>query len=270
MSITRFLIGVGTLLLSIAGFLICLAGIVGVWLVRGRVEAVGNAVFSAADDSLVFVDAKIDRVKQAVDNSRQRVSGISKLAERLRDAQTDARKEAEPLLQAIDEVFSQLKAAESWLDSSLAAAKGVAKVSEAVVSSQYAASHEDATGIAIAQRLQEVSGRVAEALGKLQVVRQDIVEARDTGKLAREVAARIISRVADLDGRLAIISERMDKFDARVAMAKASIDGLQQRVHRWIIVAAVAISAIFGWFAVSQISMMGLGWRMTRTYPRTT
>ena len=264
MATTRKVVGGSTLLLSTLGLVICLAGVAGIWMLRGRVEAVGNAIFSAADDSLVFVEAKIDRVKQAVDNSRQRVSGISKLAERLKDEKADARKEAEPLLHALDEVFAQLKAAESWLESSLAAAQGVSRVSEAVVSSEYAATYEDSTGVALAQRLQEVSEKVAEVLATLQVLRKEIVEARDTGKLAREVAVRIVARVVDLDGRLATISARIEKFDARVATTKASIDSLQQQIHWWIVVGAVGLTVLFVWFAISQISMVSRGWRMMR------
>jgi hypothetical protein len=262
--IFRRSIGLGSLLLAILGLLLCIGGIIGVWMIGARVEAVGDAVLSAADDSLNFADAKVDRVKQSLDKCRQRVSGISRVAERLRDAQADARKESEPLLQAVDEAFQQLKAAESWLESSHVVAQGVARVSEAVVSSEYAALHEESTGVALAQRVQELSDSVAEALAKLQVLRQEIVELRDTGKLAREVAVRIVARVADLDGRLAHISARIERFDARVANTKASIVSLQRRIHWWTIVAAVAISAILVWLGISQMGMMGYGWRLMR------
>lgn len=269
MTITRLSMGIAAILLSIAGLLVCLVAVAGVWMVEGRVKAVANTVFAAADDSLVFVDAKVDRVRQAVDNSRQRMTGMGNLAVRLRDAQADAREESKPLLEAIDDVFVQLKAAESWLDSSQAAAHGIARVSEAVVSSQDTSSHEDSTGIAMAQRLQEVAEKVADALAQLQVLRQDIIEARDTGRLAREVAVRVIARVADLDAKLAALSERIDKFDTRVANTKASLGDLQRRVQGWIAMGAVTISAVFAWFALSQISMMGHGWRTMRRLPRT-
>lgn len=232
---------------------------------KGRVEAIANMVFSAADESLVFVDAKLDRVKQALDNSRQRVSGISKLAERLEGEKADARRESEPLLKAIDEVFQHLKAAQSWLESSQAVAQGVTRVSESIVSSDYAASHEDSTGIAIAQRVHEVAEQVAEVLAQLQILRNEVVEARETGKVVKEVAARVIARVADLDGRLANISMRIEKLDTRVANTKASTANLQRRVHWWIIVATVGVTIILAWFAISQTSMMGHGWRMVRS-----
>ena len=60
--------GVGILLLSVLGSLLCLAGIVGVWTVKSRAEAVGEAVLGAAEDSLAFVDDKLDRVRR---NPRQ-------------------------------------------------------------------------------------------------------------------------------------------------------------------------------------------------------
>jgi hypothetical protein len=43
MTIVRFSIGGGTLLLSVLGLLICLAGAVGVWMFKSRVEAVAHA-----------------------------------------------------------------------------------------------------------------------------------------------------------------------------------------------------------------------------------
>ncbi len=254
-------IGLGVILLSVLGLLLCLAGIVGVWIVKSRVKAIGNAAFSAADDSLNFVNAKIDRVQQALDKSRQRVGWISNAAERLKDETADARKESEPLLQALDEVFQQLKAAESWLDSCHAVASSVSRVSEAVVSSEYAASHEDAAGIAIAQRIQELSESVADALAKLQSVRQELVDLRDTGKLARKVVVTVVVHVADLDGKLANLSARLEKFDGKVAHAKVSVAELRLKVHWWIRIAAVALTVLMAWFGVSQIGMIGRGWR---------
>lgn len=259
------LIGLGAILLSVVGLLVCLAGIVGLWTVKSRVNAIGNAAFSAADDSLAFVDAKIDRVKEALDKSRQRVGWISKAAERLRDVKADARKESEPLLQALDEVFQQLRAAGSWLDSCDAVASGVSKLSEAVVTSEYAASHEDATGIAIAQRIQELSEAVTDALANVQSVRQELVDLRDTGKVAQEVVATVVAHVVDLDGKLANLSARLENVGSKVTQTKASVDVLHQRLHWWTAFAAVALTVLLAWFGISQIGMVGHGWRCFRS-----
>ena len=260
-------IGLGTILLSVIGLLLCLAAIIGVWRVKSRVKAIGDAALSAADDSFEFVSAKVDRVQQALDKSRQRVSWISKAAERLRDEKADARKECEPLLQALDEVFQQLEAAESWLDSSYAVASGVSRVSKAVVSSEYAASHEDSAGIAIAQRTHELSESVAEILAKLQIVRQKLIDLRDTGKLAREVVATVVALVADLDGKLANVSAHIETFGNKVIETKASVEALHQRLHWWLVFSVVALTALMAWFGISQIGMMGHGWSFMHNDP---
>jgi chromosome segregation ATPase len=179
----------------------------------------------------------------------------------LRDETADARKEAEPLLQSLDEVFQQLNAAESWLDSCHAVASGVSRVSEAVVSSEYAASHEDSAGIAIAKRIQELSDSTTEVLAKVQIVRQKLVDLCDTGKLAREVVATVVVHVADLDGKLENLSVRLEKFGNKVAQTKASVDALHQRLRWWIRIAAVALTILMAWFAVSQLGMIRCGWR---------
>ena len=147
MGILRRSLGVGTLLLSVLGLILCLAGIVGIWIVKSRVEAVGEAVLGAAEDSLAFVDDKLDRVKQILNKSQQPVGLLSRAAERLQRKEPEAKKEVTSLLQTLDEkVFQELKSAQSWLDSAHAVAVGVGRVSQTVVSSEYAASHQDTVG----------------------------------------------------------------------------------------------------------------------------
>ena len=186
-------IGFAAILLSIIGVFLCTAGLVALWRVKRRLDAVGKAVFAGADDAFAFVDGNLERVKEVLQSSRRRLSGIASLAERLRDAEADTRKASEPLLQSLDAVFQELQAAQSWLESSHAVAKGVSCVAEAVVSSQYAAAHEEWAGIAVARRVQEMSESVADILARLEVVRQELVELRDTGRFAREVAIRVVA-----------------------------------------------------------------------------
>ena len=222
MTILKRSIGFGTSLLAVLGLLLCVGGIIGVWLGKSRVDAVGTAVFGATDDALAFVDVKLNRVKEVVERSRHRVSGISRIAERLTNAKADARKDCESLLQALDDVYQGLKSAESWLDSSHAVASGVSRVSAAVASSDFAASRQDSTGVAVALELQQFADAVADALAKLQAVRVKIIEFRDTGKLARDIAVGIVARVADLDKTLAKLVARIENLDARVATTRAS------------------------------------------------
>ncbi len=262
MNIVRRLAGHGTLLLAVLGLFLCIGGIVGVWVGKSRVDPVGAAVFGTADEALGFVDIKLDRVKQVLERSRRRVSEMSRIAERLRSAEANARRECEPLLQTLEEVYQELRSAESWLDSSHAIAGGVSRVSEAVVSSEYAASHQESAGLTVAHQVQACADALTDAIAKLQAIRVELIELRDKGKLARKAAVGIVARVADLDGKLASMCARIEKLDARVATTRASCADLSQRFRWWTQVAAVGVTVILAWFGISQIVMMGCGWRL--------
>src|SRR4029077_351918 len=101
--------------------------------------------------------------------------------------------EFEPLLKTLDDVCVELKSAEHWLDSSEAVARGVNRMSEAMVLSQSAASREEWAGVT-AKRVAELSAGVADALARLQVMRQELIDLRDKKMLAREFAARVVPR----------------------------------------------------------------------------
>ncbi len=264
MAILKRSIGLGTLLLALIGLLLCVGATIGVWLAKSRVDAVGTAVFGAADDAFAFVDSKLERAKQVVEKSRQRVSGISRIAERLKNAEADAKEDCEPLRQALDEVQQELESAESWLDSSHAVASGVSRVSEALASSDFAASRQDSVGVALAVELQDFADTVADALVRLQAMRSQLVELRDSGRLARDIAAGIVARLADLDGKLANMVARIENLDTRVGTAKAHCGDLGRRFAWWTVVGAMIVSIVVLWFGFSQIVMMGHGWRLAR------
>ncbi len=262
MTVVRRSAGLGTLLLSVLGLLLCVAGTFTLWAGKSGLDRIGVALFGATDEALAFVEVKLDKVKQAVDSCQQRVTGVSRLAERLRNAEADVRKECEPLLQTLDAVFDELKSAESWLESGHAVANGVSRVSEAVVSSKYGTARQDSAVVAVASEVQEFSEAVADELAKLQAMRQELIELRDKGKLTREIAVGIVVRVADLDGRLANLSARIGKFEAEVRTTRTASIELGQRVRWWTTIAAVTFTVVLLWFGISQIGMMKFGWQL--------
>lgn len=259
--------GFATILLSILGLALCITSAAGVWLGKSRVDALSAALFGTADDAFAFIETRLDRVNQALDKSRQRVTGLSSVAERMNttEAGADVRAEFQPLL---DEVYSELQAAEHWLDPLQAVAGGVNKVSEAMVMSQTAGSiardDDGESADVTAKKVAEFSAGVADALARVQAMRQELIDHRENRTLAREFAAAMITRVGELDARLANVSASIDAFKVRVSTARASSLDLGRRVHWWIVVATVTLTLVALWFGVSQIGMMKRGLRLTR------
>jgi hypothetical protein len=263
------LIGLAAICLSILGLLFCVGGIIALWRVVGRVEAVGKAAFVGADEAFALVDTTLDRARRVLERSRRQVSGIAATVGRLTSVEAGEWSAYEPLLQSLDAVFQELEVAEFWLDSGFALAKGVSAVSEEVVSSKVAAAHEESLGVAMSRRVREVSESVAEVIARLQAVREEIVGLHRTGKLVREVVMKVVAWLADLDGMIASISARLEKLDSKVADTKASIDRLRRRLRWWTAFAAIALTVFMTWFGISQISMMERGWRLVHDRPAT-
>jgi hypothetical protein len=208
--------GVGTIFLAILGLLFCLAGIAGVGVGKSYLDPMINALFATADEAFEFMETRLHRVQQTLDKSRERVSDISMLAERLKAMEADASIEFEPLIQAFDEVFDELKSAERGLGSSQAIARGVNRISESIASSEAALWHANSDGVR-ARKIAEFSAAVEDAIARLQLMRQELIDLRNKGELARRTAATIIIRLTELDERLAQVSARILNFSVMVS-----------------------------------------------------
>lgn len=257
---------IGTHLFAVLGLLLCMAGIAVVLAGKSRLSDLGSAVFGTADEAFVFMETHLDQVSQSLAQSRQRISEVSKLARRLETSGEVAREELEPLRLIIGDVFERLKSAQHWLDSSQAIASGVHRVSQAMATSKAGAADEESAGVT-AQRVAEFSEAVADALAKLQAVRQELIEIHEKRQVARELAAAIVARIIELDSKLENLSQRIATFNERVSLAKANSYALGQRIHWWINFAGAMLAIVLVWFGISQIGMMKHATHFARARP---
>jgi uncharacterized protein YlxW (UPF0749 family) len=265
MRIARRSLGVVILVLSVLGTLLCLGGIVGVWIVKSRVDAVGDAVLGAAEDSLTFVEDKLDRVQQVLTKCQKPVSSLSRAAERLQRQEPEAKEELASLLQMLDEnFFQELQTARSWLDSAHAVAMVAGRASEAIVSSRYATSHPDALGMALARQVQESAESATEIFAKLQAVRLELEQLRASSAVAKEIVLRIVAELVDLETKLRQLAARIERLETQVAEIRGDVGELKQDFPWWTKVAALALSLLPAWFGISQLVMIRQGWRQIR------
>ncbi len=257
--------GLAIILLASVMLILCLTGIIGVWLVKGCVDAIGDGIFKAADNSLEFMDEKLDRIENAFKNGNKRIGLISNAVNHLPEKGSEIKTETISLLKSLDEeVFEPLKTAETWIDSTQAVAVGVGKISEAVVTSEYAATHKDSMGVAMAERLQSCSESLVEILTTLQEVRQGLIDMRDDVASARRIAARVVARLAQIETGMANLCERIERVHAGIIEMKGAVSDLRDRFQWWTMFGAVLLSLLLTWFATSQIGMIIHGWRVRR------
>jgi chromosome segregation ATPase len=265
MNAVRRSTGLAIIVLASLMLILCFAGIFGVWLAKCRVDVIGDGLYKAADNSLEFMDEKLDRIENAFKNGNRRIGLLSNAVNRLPERESEVKTEITSLLKSLDEeVFEPLKNAETWIDSTHAVAVAVGKVSEAVVTSEYASTHKDSMGVAIAGRLQGCSESLVEILTRIDDVRQELIDMRDNAASARRIAARIVARLAQIETRMANLCERIEKVHAGIIEMKAAVADLRDRFHWWTMLASVLINLFLAWFAASQIGMIVHGWSLIR------
>lgn len=263
MNVIKQSAGLAVILLASVVLIICFAGIIGVWITKSRMDVLGDKVFDATEDSLAFMDEKLDRVERAFKNSHRRVELLAKGVTRFPQKDAEVKAEATSLLKTLDEeVFEPLKSAQTWLDSTHAVAVGVGKMSEAVVSSKYAVSHEDSVGVAMAGQLQDVSESVVEILTTLQEVRQQLIDIRDNMLSGRRIALTIVARLGQLERRMGNLCGRIERFHGRLVEMKEEIATVRGNFHWWTMFGAILVTLLLVWFAVSQIGMVLHGWSL--------
>jgi hypothetical protein len=274
MSIIRRSAGIGALVLSILGLLLCMVSAAGVWAAKSRVDSIAAAFFGTADDAFEFMATRLVLVNQRLGSSRQQVSSLAERAERLRTMDATGAG-SEPLVLAefdalpwtLDMVLSELKASEAWLDSIQAVAGGLHRASQSIAASQAAASPDaggterESTAVTAA-KVAEFSGDLADALNRLKALREKLLETRENRTVAREFAATMLSEMAELDTRLGSLSTKIDDLSTRVSEARASSVDLGRRIHGWITFAAVVVTLVLVWFGVSQVCMLKDAWRL--------
>jgi hypothetical protein len=268
MNVIRRSAGSGIILLASVVLVLCFAGIIGVWAARSRMDVLGDKVFEAATDSLAFMDVKLDRIEGVFKSGHKRVGSLSQGVNHLSEKEAEAKAKATSLLKTLHEdVLEPLKSAQTWLDSTYAIAVGVGKVSEAVVSSKYAASHEDAMGVAMARQLQDVSENVVEILSNLKEVRQRLADIRDDVASIRRIVPMIVARLTQVEQRMANLCVRIEKYHARVIELKGEIAAARNRFHWWTMLGAVLATLLLVWSAASQIGMVLHGWSLVKRQP---
>jgi hypothetical protein len=269
MNVIRRSAGSGVIFLASVVLILCFVGIIVAWSTKSRMDVLGDKVFEAAEDSLAFMDVKLDRIEGVFKSGHKRVGSLSQGVNRLSEKESEAKAKAASLLKTLDEeVFEPLKSAQSWLDSTYAVVVGVGKVSEVVVSSKYAASHEDALGMAMARQLQDVSENVVEILSNLKEVRQRLADIRDDVTSIRRIVPMIVARLTQVEQRMANLCERIERYHARVMEMKGEIAAVRNSFHWWTTLGAVLITLLLAWFAASQIGMVLHGWSLVKRQPR--
>jgi hypothetical protein len=73
-----------------------------------------------------------------------------------------------------------------------------------------------------------------------------------------------VARVVDIEEKMNRLASGIEKLDVQVAEMRADVGNLKQKVPWWTTVAALLLTLLPVWFAVSQVVTALQGWRLIR------
>jgi hypothetical protein len=246
----RILAGL-TLVLAAAMLLLSLAGAVGVWVVKGPVTARATHVFAR-------IDAGLDVAEQ---NLGPAAASLARAQEHLNEAREEQRKIAqEPqrpsalrrlVAQRVEQTVSpQAGDAREKVQTVAEAAVVVNSVLEDVGTIPLLST----SGLDV-DRIKEVNTRLAEvgpAAWELSRLAEEPEGPPDAGAVDHQMS-RIDQALKTARGSVA-------EYQSRVAEARQRTGELKARTLAWITPAAVLISAVCFWVALSQVSLLAHAW----------
>ena len=240
------------------GIVLCVAALVGIWLVSARLGQATESLFSKMDHSLVVV-------RQWVVQTQERVSAAAittnELATALRDwtgrevgqrlaAQLDAAEKTERLA-------STLRQADQWLEVS---ESSLELVQELLSIGAPISEPNDTTLIdQIKEELASLRAQLAEATEFTAGIHERITGAsEEKSPDARiEQAAQFALRVV---ATLGSVGPRLERFADRFSSAQSQLQGLNARIQRWRLLVTAGVAVLILWMAAGQIALCRLAW----------
>ena len=240
--------------LGILGILGCAGLTVGVWVGQARLSRTTGAILEKTHETLGLVQGRIGRTRERVENARITSEEVGETLKRWtkREAarRVAERFELEEKAVRVGEVLDQ---ADGWMETSAASVELVSEIITAL---------NDAGASISMDTLDAINEEIAEIRAQLEKAEAMVAELRNltaadgdaqppVGRL--EKASRIALRVA---ASLGVIERTSLKFEAQMDSLQESLENAENRLRRWIVVAAIGLTFVLVWMGAGQVAVV--------------
>ncbi|MCH5373149.1 MAG: hypothetical protein JJ992_04185 [Planctomycetes bacterium] len=245
--------------LGFVGIVVCVAGLLGAWVIRSRVQQVVDNAFVAIDDSLHGVDVRIAQTQESVGAARVTSEGLEQTLKDWSKREVGERVRSRlELDEKAEQLSNRLRQADDWLEFSESSIRLAQQALELV----------ESIG---APAKSQVAGRLMEELDSLRTQLTQTMDAVDriaerTSELGDEkprkeyldqavpLALKAIATFRSMESRLVDVRDRLSELQART-------QELETRIHRWILIGTIGISLLIAWMAAGQYFLCCHGWK---------
>lgn len=236
------LLGAAVLLLSVVVFVGCVSGVAGAWVLRQKVSAKADDLAGRLEPGLRRASDAAEGVRRSVKTVHADVDLVVRSPEAL-EAGGDKNRLVVAYFRTVVQRLKAFSVAETTAASLLRGFQGL-PLGEGGIDPE--------TLDRAARKAEQLSASLEKLQATLGEGDYEVPET-DVASAARE-----------LDQDLRGCDETIDEWQADLGAVRAALPRLQARVRAWLTLAAVAVTAVGAWVAVSQISLFAQGWKWCR------
>jgi len=277
MSVLRKILGIAVIVAGVAGLLLSLAGLVGVWVYKPRLTQTLESVITTLDASLTTSQETLVVTEQALRATINSVAALQTTIEATASSVSDSK----PLISQLTEFLgSQLPDSIGAARSSLDAAQSGAKVldgaieslngfratisSSPLLSAIIPVSPPDTK--AIDKPLYEALGEVSTNLESLPSMFSEMSQNMDTASGNLDTIEVGLTTMATNVGG---ITTSLESYAGMLGNSKQSMQNLQAQLSAWqtslgqmMTIAAIVLTVFFLWLLAAQVVILSQGWEL--------
>ena len=221
-------LGVSGMILGAIGVVVCVALIIGVWVLSSRLSDRTAQVFGVVESGLVLADEQVGRVNGAIQDLQTGFQG------RIEDIDLEA------LIARLDDLAGLVDATESTANTAGGSIRFASALMAGGMTDEVAA---DIDGLATNLETMSLD---------LEGVQENVTAFLE-GRADDGVVAQINTTVDDLLVRVATVASLIDNTSSRVSQ-------IEQNMLRWISMAKWILILLFLWIGAEQLLLFAHGW----------
>lgn len=242
-----------TLSLGCIGVVVCIVGILGVWLLGSRLNRVTENVFARIDSSLVVVRGKVVGTGQRVRAAKISSEDIEQSLKNWTKKEVGDRLTVQlGIEEKTERLASSLQQADHWLEFSESSLQLVKQALE--LGNATGAPIETKSADRLLEELASLRVQLTEASDLLERIRARTAKADEEKSFKEKIdqAVRLALRVI---ATLSSIDSRLGDFGNELSQTQTKARNLKIKTMRWISVTKIGITLLILWMAAGQISL---------------
>lgn len=241
------------------GVLVCVAAIVGIWMVHGRISNATTRVFAAVDDAVGFVDERVEMTRLRIVDLKITVDELEEgLTNRLKTESIELFVQQYKVEERAGQVSDGLEQAQHWI----AVAESSNELLRSILQTAAESGFDVSTGASdrLEKELQTVKKHVGIASESVERIRS---WSRDVTQ-GESIAHEAIKWVGRLALTLTSVDESCERLRGKIDELRQSLNAKHAEIRRTIAWVAVGITFLMLWMAAGQAAMCYLGFSYLR------